>query len=441
MVKRIIIGILLALAVVGITVAGVIPRPPAPVEVQLAMAVRQTITRTITAAGKLESATTVKINSNVSGDVIELNVKVGDRVTRGQILARVDPTRNRALSRSAQAALSAIEADAAVARVQVERDRAELARITGLNAKGMASSAEVDQLKSQVAGDESRLVAASRRADQARAQLEEASDYLAKCTLVSPIDGEVIQLDRELGERVRGSDLSEDVVMVLATLAQMEVKVEVGEHEVVYLHLGDKALVQLDAIEDVEFHGRLMEIGQNAIVRNRGTEAEVTSFPVRVGLDARPPGALPGMSATVRVETETHDNAVVLPIQAVTVRPEKTLVKKTEGVVVAAVDKKPGEGKPAPATATDARGPEPKAESGRNELKKVVFVVKEGKAELRQVKTGLSSETSIEIVDGVADGEQVISGPYRTIAKELADGDPVTEKKSKVGELQDDGKR
>jgi len=266
----------------------------------------------------------------------------------------------------------------------------------------------VEQQQSVVAGDVGRQAASARRADQARAFLEEANDSLAKCTLVPPIDGEVIQLDRELGERVRGSDLSEDVVMILATLSQMEVKMEVGEHEVVYLHVGDQAKVELDAIEDKEFTGQVVEIGQNAIVRNRGTEAEVTTFPIRVALDQRPPGGLPGMSATVRVATETHENAIVLPIQAVTVRPDKP-----EGAP-------PESGDAKTAAAPTAAKPE---------LKKVVFVVKDEVAQLRHVRTGLSSETDIEILDGLTESEAVVSGPYRTIAKELKHGDPVREEK------------
>lgn len=404
MIKRVIIGVVLLGAVGGITFAGLKPKGPRPVDVQTTKASKESITRTITAAGKLSSATTVKINSNVSGDLVELNVKVGDKVHRGEVLGRVDPTRYRAQQKSAQAALSAAQADVGVLQVSRAHDAAELERINGLQKKGMASDAEVEQQKALVSGDDAKLAAAQQRAAQAKGQLDEANDYLSKCTLTSPIEGEVIELDRQLGERVRGSDLSEDVVMVLATLSQMEVKVEVGEHEVVYLHAGDKADVELDAIENKKFSGQVIEIGQNAIIRNQGTEAEVISFPIRVALDARPPGALPGMSATVHVASETHAGAVVLPIQAITVRPEKVIAK------------------PAAPSETSIKTA---SDTAKSELAKVVFVVKDGKAELRRVHTGLSSETDVEIVDGVGEGEEVVSGPYRTIAKELKDGDTI----------------
>ena len=413
MIKRIVIGVVLLGAVVGITIAGLKPKPPKPTDVQISKASRESITRTITSAGKLASSTTVKINSNVSGDMVELNVKVGDKVHKGEVLAKIDPTRYRAEAKSAQAALSAAQADVSVLKVQLEHDQAEMERVNALHAKGMSSDAEVEQQKSAVSGDDAKLAAAQQRADQAHGQLDEANDYLAKCTLAAPIDGEVIELDRQQGERVRGSDLSEDVVMVLATLSQMEVKVEVGEHEVVYLHLGDKADVELDAIEGKKFPGQVIEIGQNAIIKNPGTEAEVITFPIRVALDQRLPGALPGMSSTVRVATETHEKAVVLPIQAVTVRPEKVIAKSPP----------PSE---TSLKTTDANT------ATKNDMAKVVFVLKDGKAQLREVHTGLSSETDVEIVDGVQEGEEVISGPYRTVAKELKDGDPVHE--SKPGE-------
>jgi len=405
MIKRIIIGVVLLGAVAGITVAGLRPRPPKATSVDVTAASRASITRTVTAAGKVASSTTVKINSNVTGDLIELNVKVGDPVHPGQVLGRVDPTRYKAQVKSDQAAQRAAEADVGVQKVQLAHDQAELARVQGLVDKGMSSAAELEQQKSVVAGDGAKLAASQQRADQAKGQLDASRDALNKCTLTSPTEGQVIELDRQLGERVRGSDLSEDVVMVLATLSKMEVQVEVGEHEVVFLHVGDPAKIQLDALEGKTFDGTVTEIGQNAIIRNAGTEAEVVSFPIKVALSARPPRSLPGMNATVRVATATHDNALVLPIQAVTVRPEKVLAKL----------------KGASETSLEVADPS----SATSDFAKVVFVVQDGKAKLRRVKTGLSSENDVEILGGLKQGEQVVSGPYRTIAKELKDGDAV----------------
>jgi HlyD family secretion protein len=413
MIKRIIIGVLLLGAIGGITYSGLKPKPPKPTEVSLAKVGKESITRSVSAAGKLASATTVKINSNLSGDLVELNVKVGDKVTHGQVLARIDPTRYKAQVKSDMAAVSAAQAEIEVEKVAVAHADAELARIQALAQKGLSSAAEVEQGKANLDGEKAKLASAEQRAGQAQGQLEQSKDLLSKTTLASPIDGEVIELDRQLGERVRGSDFSEDVVMVLATLSQMEVRVEVGEHEVVYLQTGNKADVELDALEGKRFPGQVIEIGQNAIIRNPGTEAEVTSFPIRVALDNRPPGALPGMSATVHVATETHPSALVVPIQAVTVRPEKMIAKPTG----------PSE------TQVKINPPPEQGTPSKNELAKVVFMVHDGKAQLRRVKVGLSSDTSVEILEGLNEGDEVIEGPYRTLAKEIKDGDAVVEAK------------
>jgi HlyD family secretion protein len=274
--------------------------------------------------------------------------------------------------------------------------------------KGLASSADVDKARADFDGATARLGSARERHIQATGSHEEALNNLSKTTLVSPIDGSVIQLSREVGERVRGSDFSEDVVMILAALTTMEVKVEVGEHEVVYLQPGQKADIIVDALEGQTFAGRVTEIAQNALIKNPGTEAEVTSFPVKVALDARPPGTLPGMTAEVRVAAEMHPDTIVVPIQSVTVRAEKNLPDAkmpVEGSSTALVAKKRGD-----------------------TLAKVVFVVGEdNRVHVRRVRTGIASESEIEILDGVQVGERVIEGPYRTLAKDLKDGDPVRE--------------
>jgi HlyD family secretion protein len=251
-----------------------------------------------------------------------------------------------------------------------------------------------------------RLAAAQQRLSQASAVYEEQSNNLAQTTLLSPIDGNVIELSREVGERVRGSDLSEDVVMTIAALNVMEVKFEVGEHEVVHLKPGQPAEITVDALEGESYEGAVVDIAQKALIKNPGTEAEVTSFPVTVALSTRPPRVLPGMSAEVRISAEVHNDTVLVPIQAVTVRPEKSLP-----------DYKP----PVEGTGlTVAR----RAET----LAKVVFVVDaDNKAQARRVRTGIASDTDLEILEGIQEGDRVVEGPYRTLSKELKSGDLVRE--------------
>lgn len=403
--KAVIAGVLF-LGAAAITAGGLKERPPPSVEVQIAKARKGTITRTITGAGKVQASTTVKISSNLSGDLVELAVKDGDRVTKGQVLGKIDRRRFEASVNQARASQNAAKSDIQVSEVEAQRSAAEYGRVEGLVTKGLASAAELDQARAAKETAEARLAGARQRYEQATAVYDEAANNLSKTTLVSPIDGNVIELSREVGERVRGSDFSEDVVMTIAALNAMEVKIEVGEHEVVHLKPGQPSEVTVDALEGEAFQGSVVEIAQKALIKNQGTEAEVTTFPVTVALDSRPPGVLPGMSSEVRISSETHSDAVLVPIQAVTVRSEKLLP-----------DYKP----PVEGGAITAKR---KTES----LAKVVFVVDaDNKAQVRRVRTGIASETELEITEGLQEGDRIVEGPYRTLSKELNHGDMVRE--------------
>jgi HlyD family secretion protein len=231
----------------------------------------------------------------------------------------------------------------------------------------------------------------------AKAGLEQAQTALGWATLTAPSAGIVLAINHRVGERVRGSDFAEDVILVLGSVGEVDVRLEVGEHDVIFIKPGQTAAVEIDAFGDESFPGKVIDAGRDAIVRNPGTENEVTSFPVWVALDTEPPRALSGMSAQVTIATETHADAVVVPIQAVTVRP-----------------------------AGDAGSGSGSAATSKRKLDKVVFVVDHGKVVKRVVEVGLSSESQVEILRGLAPGDIVVEGPYRTLARELEDGMAVT---------------
>lgn len=406
------IAALIVAGVGGITFAGLREKPPPATEVQFGKVKKGPITRTVTGAGKVEAATTVKISSNLSGDLTELPVKVGDTVKKGQVLAKLDKRRVEASVRQASASWAAAKSEMATVQVEIDRLTRELGRVSGLVAKGLASAAEEERANSDLASAKSRLASQADRAAQAAAVMEEAANNLAKTTLFSPIDGNVIEVTREVGERVRGSDFNEDVVMTLAALHAMEVKIEVGEHEVVHLLLGQKSDIKIDAFEGQTFEGTVVEIAQKALIRNPGTEQETTSFPVTVALVAKPDRVLPGMSAEVKVTAEERDSTLIVPVQAVTVRPDKSL-----GDTVANIE-----------------GNKLSAPKKGETFAKVVFVVDaDKKVHARRVKTGISSDTDIEIIEGLVEGDEIIEGPYRTLAKDLKEGDLVEEQKQGGG--------
>ncbi len=404
--KRIVAAVFVVGAV-AIAAMSVRERPPPPLDVQVATAKKAPVTRTVAGAGKIQAATTVKLSSNITGDLLELSVKAGDRVAKGQVLGKIDKRRYEATMKQAFAAHTAALADAQASSVEVERSRAELARVDGLTQKGMASAAEKEKAQADFDAATARYAGMKERATQAAARLEEAQNDLSRTTLVAPIDGTVIEVPKEVGERVRGSELSEDVVMTIAALALMEVRIEVGEHEVVYLKEGQKADIQVDALENQTFTGTVTEIAQKALIRGAGTEQETTNFPVVVSLPVRPPGVLPGMSAEVRIATESRDDALVVPVQAVTVRPEKALPDQTP-----------------------VEGQSLKLARGAEKMAKVVFVVDaENKARIRRIRPGIASDTAVEIVEGLKEGEKIVEGPFRTLSRDLKDGDTVQEAK------------
>ena len=168
----------------------------------------------------------------------------------------------------------------------------------------------------------------------------------------------------------------------------------------------------IDAFPDARFPAQVLEVAKNANVKNPGTEAEVTTFPVRLALTGPAPGALPGMSCEATISTETHQDAVVVPIQAVTVRADRDLSEQRSGPT-------------APPTAPDTRRGDVPARRRRDPVRKIVFVVEGGLAKARPVETGLADESSIEIVSGLAEGERIVEGPYRALSRELRPGRPV----------------
>jgi HlyD family secretion protein len=400
----------LVLLLVALVALSLRPHRPAPLVVEIGAARRAAITRTVSAAGKLQAATTVKVSSNISGDILELAVKEGDRVRQGQLIARLEARRYAAQVKEQEALRSSATADLTGEKVLIERLRQDLGRVEKLVRGGNASKAEEDRALSDLRTEEAKAEGAGERIAQADASLADARHLLAFATVTSPIDGIVVTRHKQVGERVRGSDLSEDPIVTIATLSAMEAKVEVGEREVVFLHDGDRAEIEIDAFPDRKFSARVIEVAKNADVKNPGTEAEVTTFPVRLALTEQSPGALPGMSCEASIATERHEGSVVVPIQAVTVRTRREVE---------------GHGVPAPVVPLSG------GESGmhRDPLQKVLFVVEGGLGRLRPVETGLASEEEIEITSGLREGEQVVLGPYKVLTRELKDGRPVEQAK------------
>lgn len=414
---RWILAVLILLAVGFATARGLRPQPPPPVDVSVTNVKRQNLTHTVNAAGHLQARETVKVSSNVTGDLLSLSVKEGDHVKAGQVLGQIDKRLGESQVAQFRGAVAAAAAQIAQNNATITQDKRDVERLKKLVAEGLTAPVDLEKAQTQLSLDEARLSAQRQIVAQNQGQLETAQYNLSRATLTAPVEGTILELYHKVGERIRGSDFSEDVVLLIGGLSEMEVKVEVGEHEVVSIREGNEATVDIDAIADKQFKGKVVAVAKNAQIKNPGTDAEVTTFFVRVALDSPPEGGLPGMSAAVSIATATRTNVLTAPIQAITSRQPKP----KEG------EKAPGETLPAQATQGAEGATAATAAGGKPKPSKVVFVIKDGKAEMRPVRTGIASRTDVEILEGLAEGEAIVDGPYRTLARELQEGQAVKE--------------
>lgn len=388
--------------------------PVVPEKVVTTKVKRSTVVKKVRGVGHVEPVTQVKVSANVSGDLIKLTVADGDTVKRGQLLAEIDPEQLAAIVRQNEAGTKSQQAAVALEQAQLERAKSELERSTKLHGQGLVTDTEIDQQKSEVQVIEARLEAARQRVLQSEAALDEARSRLTRTRVFAPIDGTVISLRKKEGEKIRGSDLSEDILLILAPLQAMQVLIEVSEQDVVGVAVGQLSEITVDALGRDATNGKVVEIANSAIIRNQGTEAETTSFSVKVALDQIPERLRSGMSASVAIITDTKDGVLAVPIEAVTARLPSELEKRAED--------------PKKAEKTMFSGqPEVQAENLRLSAKRdrpveVVFVAEDGKAEPRRVKTGISSDTELELLEGVAEGDEVIVGPYKTLSRTLMPG-------------------
>lgn len=414
---RVITIVVIALAAAGAAYFAWREEPVEPIEVIAADVRRADVVQKVRAVGHIEPVTQVKVSSNVTGDLLTLKVKEGETVKRGTLLAEIDRERLLAIVRQNEANARSMAAAVELEQAQLHQAEQELRRTTELHAKNLATDAERERGQSEISIIKARLEAARQRVEQARASLDEAREQLKKATLYAPIDGTVIELNKKVGERIRGSDLAEDVLLTLAPLHAMQVEVEVSEQDVVQVQVGQAAEIEIDAVKrERPFPGRVVEIANNAVIKNRGTEMETTGFMVKVALEEIPENVRSGMSAAVAVVTEVKKDVLAVPIEAVTarlpsqleVRAEEAVKRKKEGL-----DFSGGAGE---ATSLTAR---------RERPVDLVFVIEGGKAEPRQVKTGVSSDTDLEILEGLGGKEELIIGPYQALAKDLLPGSPV----------------
>ncbi|HEX2867494.1 MAG TPA: efflux RND transporter periplasmic adaptor subunit [Ignavibacteriales bacterium] len=376
------------------------------IAVQVEGVQKRNITQKVSATGKINPEYQVVITPEVTGEIVELPVKEGDVVKKGQLLIRIKPDTYIASRDRAAASLESAKAGLQRSKAVLDKVEADYARIQELYKKKLSSEAELEQAKSNYLSSKSDLDAQKSSVAQFQAALKEAQENLYKTTIYSPMNGTISQLNVELGERVLGSGFSQGTnIMTVADLSQMEATVDVDENDVVLVSLGDTAKIQIDAYGNKEFQGVVSQIGNSAKTTAEGTQQEVVNFEIKIRLANTKDNIRPGMSCNADIETETRNNVLSVPIQSVTARGIKPPEEKKEGEEAAAQvktdkmkDKKP---------------------------KEVVFVVENNKAKMKEVKTGISDDSYIEVISGLNGNEKVVSGSYRAISRELAENSNV----------------
>lgn len=428
------VGILLVLMVV-LSKAGVFGKDEG-IKVTAEKAQKRTITEIVNASGKIYPEIEVKISPDISGEITELNVKEGDSVKKGQVLARIyadiyNIQRNQAASGVEQTQAQVANSQAAIDALKAQMEQAQKTydRQKKLFDDKVISKSEFEVAEANLKSSKANYNAALQgirggqaSVQSARASLEKANKDLSRTAVIATMDGVVSLLNVKQGERVVGSNLMSGTEMLrIADMAKIEIRVDVGENDVPKVKLGDSALIDVDAYTDRKFKGIVTQIAssnngaatQSALA---STSSDVTQYKVYIRLlpesykDLLGKGAFPfrpGMSANADIQTKTHVNVMSVPINAVTTRDKndslKTDKKKTDE-----------ESSLKPASETD------------DDLEVVVFIIdKEGKVSKKKVKTDIQDINYIEITEGLKEGEEVVTGPYDVVSKTLKTGKKV----------------
>jgi len=420
------------------------------VSVQTSRVARQDLTSLVTASGEIKPRNYINIGANAMGQLTEILVKEGDRVRRGQLLAKIEDVQPAADVQAQQAALSSSEADSAASeagvraadenlntlQADIDRNRADLARMKSdferaeslFKDQLMAgqefelkkatyeaqlavvrqSEARLVQARAQREQTAAQLNSSQKRIGQVRANLARATDVLHKFNAYAPLDGVVTNLPVRVGETVVMGiqNSAASTIMTIADMSLITAEVKVDESDIVNVKLDQIADITIDAIPNRTFKGHVIEIGNTAILRSTGVAAsqsavssqEAKDFKVVVAVDTPPEEIRPGLSCTAKITTATRQNVLTIPIQALTVRQKGDL------------ERKPEKGAAQAAAVVD-----PAAEKVRKEEIQGVFVISAGKAEFHKVETGITGTTDIEVLVGLKPGDEIITGTYQVI--------------------------
>lgn len=385
------------------------------VKVAVEKALLRDITEIITCNGKVQPQTEVKISPDVSGEIVELHVKEGDEVRKGDLLLRIKPDNYISIRNRVEATLNNTRARLKQAEAQLVQAELEFNRRLKLWERKAISEAEFEQASTNFYSARAEKEAAVFSVQSAEASLKEAEENLRKTTIYAPISGTISKLEVELGERVVGTELMTGTPLLrIADMDRMEILVEVNENDIVRVHKHDTAVIEIDAYLGNNFTGLVTEIPVSANITGVTTD-QVTNFSVKLQVlkdsyedletERNPYPLRPGMSASAYIQTARKASVLSVPVQSVTTRSDTAQAFTDESYFSEEQEQQSG--------------------SGRREQMVVVFLVKDEKAVLHIVETGIQDDQYIEIISGIEEGDEVITAPYSAVSKKLEDNHPV----------------
>ena len=369
-------------------------------EVQTAKVDIQKIVQKVSATGKIQPRVQVKVSADVSAKITKLAVVEGQWVEKGAFLVELDRERYVAAVESAEANVRAAQSNAKLVRENMSRTEKEFQRFKELVDQNLESEASFEDKESAYQVEVARHESAVFQVEQAQASLKQTRDDLSKTTIYAPMSGTISDLRKEQGEIAIGSQFQEDVIMVIADLSEMETQVNVDENDIISIEVGQHADIEVDALLDQVLTGVVAEIASSANTAGEGSTDQKTEFEIKISIVDPPETLRPGMTAGAELFTKTNENALSVPIQSVAVRTVDQLVMEGENRAEA----------------------EKRYTADRDGFVEIVFCIEDGKAIAKQVTTGIQSDDLIEILTGLEEGEEVVTGSYRAISKDLENG-------------------
>jgi len=436
--RKIIVFSAIGLVLVGLVLLAIFKKRQPVITVQTEKVALHSLTNIVVANGKIQPVVQVTISPEVSGEIIELPVKEGQLVKKGDLLVKINPDIYIAATNQATAGYESALAAKASATANLEKAQADYDRNQELFNRKLISESDFIGFKSARDVAKAQLDSADDQVNVAKAALDSAEEQLERTTIVSPLDGTISKLNSQLGERVLGTvQNAGTIIMIISDLNQMEARVDVGEMDVVGIKPGQKARLEVDAFKDRKFNGSVTDVASSSKDSNlpqgyssgSSQSQEATKFQVRIRLNDQE-AFRPGMSVSADIETSYRTNALTVPLASVTTRPvtPKKIDPPHAGGTNAtastniAVSKTSGTN--AAPSGTNAVA---SAAKGKESAKPtdVVFVIKGDHVEAVPVKIGICDDTYWEITDGLTNGEEIVSGGYRAISRDLQDGSKI----------------